>query len=111
MTTRMSLSSPASWAAETNFQSRYPGGIVVPMICLAALLSVWVLVSADRGAIHATRPATVDAARNETNAIRFMAPSCWSRDDSQTLFQAYRRLFRLARSSIRGIEHPPQNST
>jgi len=53
-----------------NFQSRYPGGIVVTMICLASLLSVCVLVSAvafpavmpvlscpnDEGVIHAITP-------------------------------------------------------
>src|SRR5262249_60645109 len=84
----MSFSSPASWAAEMNFQSRYPGGIVVTMICLASLVSVCVLVSAvaspavmpvlscpnDEGVIHAATPVTVTTATNK-NAIRFMAPS------------------------------------
>src|SRR6516165_8787212 len=89
----MSLSSPASWAAEMNFQSRYPGGIVVTMICLASLLSVCVLVSAvafpavmpvlscpnDEGVIHATTPVTVTTATNK-NAIRFMVPSLDARE-------------------------------
>src|SRR6476619_4104971 len=36
----MSLSSPASWAADTNFQSRYPRGIVVTTtICSAFAMS------------------------------------------------------------------------
>src|SRR5262249_48363736 len=84
----MSLSSPASWAAEMNFQSRYPGGIVVTMICLASLLSAGVLVLGvafppampvlpcpnDEGVIHATTPVTVTTTTNE-NAIRLMVPS------------------------------------
>src|SRR6516165_10015861 len=41
----MSLSSPASCAAEMNFQSRYPRGIVVTMTCLASLVPVCVLVT------------------------------------------------------------------
>src|SRR6516165_9531820 len=91
ITTRMSLSSPASWAAEMNFQSRYPGGIVVTMICLATLLSVCVLVSAvafpavmpvlscpnDEGVIHAATPVTVTTATNKS-AIRFMVPPAFS---------------------------------
>src|SRR5262245_34935521 len=83
----MSLSSPASWAAEMNFQSRYPAGIVVTMICLASLLSVGVLAAVgfpavmpvllcpnDEGGIHATTPATVTSATNK-NASRFMVAS------------------------------------
>src|SRR3974390_1448926 len=70
----MSLSSPASWAAEMNFQSRYPRGIVVTMICLASLVPVcvvtWPLLSCanDEGAIHAITPAAVTTATNK-NAI------------------------------------------
>src|SRR5262245_64134120 len=84
----MSLSSLASWAAEMNFQSRYPGGIVVTMICLASLVSVGVLVLGvafppvmpvlpcpnDEGAIDATTPVTVTTATNK-NAIRLTVPS------------------------------------
>src|SRR6516165_7406376 len=69
ITTRMSLSSPASWAAEMNFQSRYPGGIVVTMICLPVLSC-----PKDEGVIHATTPVAVRTATNE-NPIRFMVPS------------------------------------
>src|SRR5262245_11470476 len=69
----MSLSSPASWAAEMNFQSRYPGGIVVTMICLAASCPN------DEGAIHATAPVTATTATNN-NAIRFMVPSLVARE-------------------------------
>src|SRR5215217_3994506 len=96
----MSLSSPASWAAEMNFQSRYPGGIVVTMICLASLLPVCVLVLAvafpvampvlscanDEGVIHATMPVTVTPATYK-NAVRFMASSLDAREhipESQT---------------------------
>src|SRR3954452_17624782 len=88
----MSLSSPASWAAEMNFQSRYPGGIVVTMICLASLLPVCVLVSAvafpavmpvlscpnDKVVIQTT---PVTATATNKNAIRFMAPSLDARSD------------------------------
>src|SRR5215472_6874496 len=77
----MSLSSPASWAAEMNFQSRYPGGIVVTMICLASLLPVLSCPN-DEGAIQATTPATVTAATNK-NAIRFMVPSVDAREHIQ----------------------------
>src|SRR5262249_47534238 len=79
----MSLSSPASWAAEMNFQSRYPGGILVTMICLASLLASVVAFPEvmpvlfcpnDDGVIHATTPARVTAATN-TKAIRFIVPS------------------------------------
>src|SRR4029079_4166034 len=63
----MSLSSPASWAAEMNFQSRYPGGIVVTTICLASCPN-------DEGAIHAIAPVTVTTAPNNS-AIRFMVAS------------------------------------
>src|SRR5262249_25334012 len=69
----MSLSSPASWAAEMNFQSRYPGGIVVTMICLASSCPN------DEGAIHATAPVRVETATNK-NAICFMVPSLVARE-------------------------------
>src|SRR4051794_25913508 len=89
----MSLSAPASWAAEINLQSRYPGGIVVTMICLASLLSDCALVSAvafpavmpvlscphDEGVIHATTPVTIATPMNK-NAIRFMVPSLEARE-------------------------------
>src|SRR5262245_33858183 len=58
----MSLSSPASWAAEMNLQSRYPRGIVVTMICLASLLSVCVLVSAKRADVAPANPAVIRVA-------------------------------------------------
>src|SRR5215472_5206831 len=70
----MSLSSPASWAAEMNFQSRYPGGMVVTMICLASSCPN------DEGAIHATTPVTVTTATNKS-AIRFMVPSLVVREN------------------------------
>src|SRR5262245_49955281 len=63
----MSLSSPASWAADMNFQSRYPGGIVVTMTCLDSLLSC----PNDRRDIHAAAHVRVTTAKNE-NAIRFI---------------------------------------
>src|SRR5687767_14633960 len=72
----MSLSSPASWAADMNFQSRYPGGIVVTMTCLASLLSC----PNDRGAIHATAPVAVTTATNK-NAIRFIGSPFLLRND------------------------------
>src|SRR5215813_6735588 len=69
----MSLSSPASWAAETNFQSRYPGGMVVTMICLASSCPN------DEGAIHTRTPVTVTTTTDE-NTIRFMITSLVARE-------------------------------
>src|SRR5262245_14379098 len=81
----MSLSSPASWAAETNFQSRYPGGTAVTITCLLSGLVVsvvafpvmpaltWLCLScpSDEGAIHTTTPAKITKLTKH-NATRFI---------------------------------------
>src|SRR5438105_7479170 len=63
---RISLRSPSSWATEINFQSRYPGGILVTKIGAASPSAC-----PDAGAMEATTPATVTTAISK-KAIRVM---------------------------------------
>src|SRR5580693_3624047 len=51
---------PSAWATETNFQSRYPGGILIPKIGTASPLPC-----PDAGVIETRRPTAVAAVRNK----------------------------------------------
>src|SRR5215475_2802381 len=85
--------SPASWAIETTFQSRYPGGILVTKSGAAGS-------SARRAAdvVNATTLTSVVAASRK-NAVRFMAASCTMNQmrDVRSIRRRYRGHFRISR--------------
>jgi hypothetical protein len=60
---------PSSWATETNRQSRYPGGILIPKIGTASPPPC-----PDAGAVKAKTPAPVATAISQ-KAIHFMGLS------------------------------------
>src|ERR1700728_582664 len=64
---RISLRLPSSWAKEINFQSRYPGGILIPKIGAASSSAF-----PDAGAEYAAMPATA-ATASVKKVIHFIA--------------------------------------
>src|SRR5580700_10554895 len=66
---RRSLRLPASWATEINFQSRYPGGILIPKIGAASSSAC-----PDAGAQKKTTPAKVATATRKKVILSMMDP-------------------------------------
>src|ERR1700691_2160754 len=102
---RISLGTPASWATEINFQSRYPGGILIEEAG-SAFSPASPEASPDAGILKATTPTTAATATSK-KTTRFIEFSFQYPRPQSSIFETKSN----KRNNSVGREYCPTNRT